>query len=95
VTGFSPGLAAYKIQFQLAPLVLTGSIAANIPGAMFPIVSLTEALNFTIGIIGGSENIEVDNFFANYEPLPDATLIENQIGTYPFANQQVAADRHH
>lgn len=33
-----------------------------------------------------------DPFFARYVNIPGSTLINNQIGTYPFANQQVAAN---
>lgn len=88
---FTPGLAAYKLAFQIAPLALTGGIASNITGGMLPIISLTQALNFTTGILSGG-NIELDDCFAHFQPLPGATLIDNRIGMYPFANQAVAAN---
>ena len=59
---------------------------------MLPIISITEALNFTVGILSGGENIELDDFFANYQPIPGGTLIDQDIGEYPFANQSVAAN---
>ena len=90
---FSAGMAAYKMAFQLSPIILTGGVANLIPGGMLPIISLTEGLNFTTGLLsGGSESLELDNFFANFEPLPGASLIKNQLGEYPFANQTVAAN---
>lgn len=88
----SAGQTAFKLAFQLSPIILTNGIASNIPGGMLPIISLTEALNFTDGLISGANPIDLDNFFANFEPLPGATLIDQEIGHYPFANQAVAAN---
>jgi len=89
----SAGLAAFKISFQLSPIILTGGIAASIPGGALPIIALTEALNFFDGILSGATGLEdLDNFFANFHPLPGATLIDQSVGEYPFANQAVAAN---
>jgi hypothetical protein len=86
------GAQAYQLAFRLSPIILTGGIAAFVPGGMLPIISITEALNFTIGLLSGSEDLSLDNFFANFLPLDGATLIDNAIGQYPFANQAVAAN---
>lgn len=88
----NPGLAAYKLSFQLAPIIMTGGIAAAVPGGMLPLLSISEALNFTFGLLSGGDNVSLDNFFANFTPVPGATLIDNQIGNYPFANQATAAN---
>lgn len=88
----SPGQAAYKLTFQLSPIIMTGGIASLIPGGMLPLVSISQAIDFTFGLLSGSSDTDLDNFFANYQPLPGATLIDNQIGMYPFANQAVAAN---
>lgn len=88
----SPGLVAYKFSFQLSPIILTGGLAGGIPGGMLPIIAITEALNFTVGLLSSGANIGLDDFFANWQPLPGSTLIDNQIGKYPFANQAVAAN---
>src|ERR1017187_8109278 len=91
--GISPGLAAFKLSFQLAPIILTGGIASAIPGGMLPLLAITEALNFTEGLPSGGNNLDdLDGFFATFHPLPGATLIDQQIGQYPFANQAVAAN---
>ena len=91
-----PGLAAYKFTFQLSPIILTGGVASAIPGGMLPIISITEAINFVTGLLSeGSSNdltANLDNFFANFQPLPGSTLIAQQIGNYPFANQAVAGN---
>ena len=88
----APGALAYKFAFQLCPIFLSGGIASLIPGQYLPIIALTEALNLPLGLISGSENIELDAFFANYIPQPGATIIDNQVAEYPFANQAVAAN---
>lgn len=84
--------AAWKLTFQLSPIVLTNGIATNVPGGMLPIIVFTEALNFIDGLLNGTENIELDGFFANFEPLTGASLIDQEVGHYPFANQAVAAN---
>lgn len=83
--------AAFQLSFQLSPIILTNGIATNMPQGILPIIALTEALNFTDGILGGA-NINLDSFFANFEPLPGATLVDQEVGHYPFANQAVAAN---
>jgi hypothetical protein len=88
--GFA-GLVAFKLANQISPIVLTGGIATSLGGAL-PIVALTEGANFVTSLLSGGENIQLDGFFANYQPLPGATLVNNQVATYPFANQAVAAN---
>lgn len=88
----SPGLAAYKLAFQLSPIILTGGAAGLIPGGMLPIISLTEAVNFTTGLLSGGDLPDLDSFFANFQPIPGSTIIDNQVGEYPFANQRVAGN---
>jgi hypothetical protein len=88
----TPGLAAYKLSFQTSPIVLTGGIATNLAGGMLPIIALTQAAALPYGLFGGTSNVELDGFFANFIPLPGTTLIDNELGKYPFANQTVAAN---
>lgn len=88
----SSGMAAYRLAFQLSPIIFTGGIASFMPGGGIPIVAITEALNFLDGILGGGADVDLDNFFANFEPLPGSTLASNSFGKYPFANQAVAAN---
>lgn len=87
----SAGFVAFKLAYQISPIILTGGIATNLGGAI-PIVALTEGANFIASLLSGGENIQLDGFFANYQPLPGATLVNNQVATYPFANQSVAAN---
>lgn len=82
----------YKLSYQISPIILTNGIAANAPGGMIPIVSLTESINFVAGLLSGGSDLSLDSFFAHYSPLPGSSLIKNEIGDYPFANQAVAAN---
>lgn len=103
----SPGLAAFKLACQLSPIILVNGIAGSGPFGMLPIIALTEGGGAVGSLLSGSlvtaavgavtsalagppENL--DSFFANFQPLPGSTLIDNQYGTYPLASQQVAAN---
>src|SRR5262249_8952902 len=89
--GISPGLDAYRLTFEISPIVLTGGLAGSFGGAL-PIIALTETLNFTAGLLSGGADLSLDDFFAHFYPLPGSTLVDNRFGEYPFANQAVAAN---
>ena len=89
---YTAGEAQFKLNFEISPITLTGGVALNIPGGMLPILSLTQAQSFTTGLISGGSDLGLDDFFAYFYPLPGSSLIDQQIGMYPFANQTVAAN---
>lgn len=80
-----------QLTLQASPIVLTRGIATAMGGAL-PIIAITEGANFLDTLLSGGNPIDLDNVFANYIVLPGATLAENQVGMYPFANQAVAAN---
>ena len=84
----------FKLGYEISPIILTGEsqITALMPNGMLPIIAFTEGINFARGLLQGLENIPLNDFFAHFVPLPGATLVENQVATYPFANQSVAAN---
>lgn len=86
------GRDAFKLAFELSPIFLTGGLASLIPFNMLPIMVLTEAVNFTAGLLSGPQNLSLDNAFAHFKVLPGGTLVDNAVGSYPFANQAVAAN---
>ena len=88
----STGNAIFKLGYELSPILLTNGIASLIPFQMLPIVALTEAENFVFGLLNGPSVPSLDQFFAHWKPVGGTTLIDNQIGQYPFANQAVAAN---
>lgn len=88
--GAQAAVASYNLAYQISPIILQGGI---FPSASMPIISLygsssliLSALNFVTGATDPTQ------LFPVYLPLPGSTLISNQVGMYPFANRQVAAN---
>ena len=91
--GVSSGLATFKLTFQLSPIVMTGGLASGIPGGALPFMAISQAVSFTGGLLNpGDTALSIEDYFANFQPLAGSTLIDQQIGMYPFANQTVAAN---
>lgn len=89
----SIGRQLYRLSFEASPIILQGGVASGIPGGYLPIVAITEAINFTTGLLSGATaDLTIDNMFAHFRPLAGSTLVANRIGKYTFANQTVAAN---
>lgn len=88
----SSGRTLFQLGYQISPIILTGGIAALIPGGMLPIIAITQSPSFALGLLQGNLNLDPDSYFAQFMPVPGGTLVNNQIGQYPFANQTVAAN---
>lgn len=86
------GQTLYQLGFQVSPIILMQGIANAIPGKLLPIIAITESANFVNGLVAGNIEVSLDDFFAQYVPSSGGTLLNNQIATYPFANQTVAAN---
>ena len=87
----SAAYAAFKLAMSISPIILTRGIAASVGNAL-PIVAITEGANFVDTLLASGSAPKLDDFFAQYQPLVGGTLLQNQVGTYPFANQAVAAN---
>jgi len=93
MAGFSTGLSIYKIAFELSPIILNGGILSGVfPGEMLPIMAITEGANFPFSILSGAQGLSLDKFFAHFQVLPGSSLIQQDIGRYPFANATIAAN---
>jgi len=88
----SIGKSIYQLSYEISPIILSGGLAKAVPGSLLPIIAITEAANFGFNLINGNNPLNLDNFFAHFRPLPGSTLIDNDIATYPFANQSYAAN---
>ncbi len=88
----SPGEAAFRMSFELSPIFFTGGVAGGIPGGMLPIILVTESLSFVEGLLSGGGDLDFDNFFAHFVPVPGSKLASNSYAEVPFASQQVAAN---
>jgi hypothetical protein len=84
--------AIYQFGFEISPIILQNGLAATLPFGMLPIVTITQASSLGIGLLGGHLELGLDDYFCRFEPLPGATLVNNAIGRYPFANIAVAAN---
>jgi hypothetical protein len=91
MAGQSVGESAFKLAFQLSPIILTGGLADKFYSGYLPIIAITELINFPAGLLSHMD-VSLDNFFANFRPMAGSTLIEQEIAHYPFANMEVAAN---
>lgn len=98
----------YKLAFQVTPIWLTGAPVASAPGKMVPFAALTDPDLYRAAAGGASaptrfiENASggfddspawnLDNAFGAFTVLPGGTLVKQDPATFPFANQQVAAN---
>lgn len=88
----SAGRTVYQLGFEISPIILVNGIASNVPYQMLPIVALTNAISFPVGLFGGSDVTDLDDYFAHWKPMPGGTLVAQAAGMYPFANQATAAN---
>lgn len=88
----SLGRTAFQIGYEVSPIILVNGIANSMPGNMLPIIAITQAASFINGLLQGNVNLNPDSYFARFKPITGGTLMANQIGQYPFANQTVAAN---
>ncbi len=82
----------FQLGFQASPIVLTGGVAAGVPGQMLPIMVITEGVSIVAGALSGSFPTSLDQLFAQFTVIPNATLISQVIAHYPLANQAVASN---
>lgn len=85
-----------KTGFEISPIILTGGVADKLGGTV-PILLYTQAIATANGLIagalsGGLNIPDLDNMWCTWNPLSGGSLLENDVGTYPFANQTVAAN---
>jgi len=83
---------AYDLSFQVSPIILKDGIASSMPQGLLPIIGLTGQMFGFLQGASSSGSASLNDFPIRYVPIPGGTVINNAIGTYPFANQQVAAN---
>jgi hypothetical protein len=90
----SPGQIEFQLAYQISPITMTGGNLASLPGGALPILALTQPGLYGASIIAGAIDApdSLDDYFPQFIPLPGCSLVDNQIGEYPFANQSVAAN---
>lgn len=88
----SLGATAYQLSYEISPILLNNGIANPNLGGLLPIVSILQASSFVTGILSGGDVTDLNQFFAHFRPMAGGTLIEQEVASYPFANQNVAAN---
>lgn len=96
------GRLAYQLAFQVSPIILQNGLADSVTGGLLPLLTFTQALSSATSAFTGITSLNLSGFtssltnlseyFAQFVPMPGSTLVNNQIGQYPFANQTVAAN---
>lgn len=82
-------LSSYQLSYQVTPIVLVGGIAEA--GAI-PIVSLLSSQSFDLGLLSSATSQQIADYFGQFRVIPGHTLMDNEVATYPLANQSVAAN---
>lgn len=78
----------YELSYQISPIILVGGIAGT---GMLPIISLLSSGSYT-GVTGSSLEAHGSDAFGQFRPMSSHTLMDNEVATYPVANQTVAAN---
>lgn len=82
------GLSQFQRSYEIAPIILVGGLAQNLPGSvggMISILALTEG--------DASANYDdVNQYFARFKVLPGGTLADWSAAQYPLASMQMAAN---
>lgn len=77
--------SAYDLAFQISPIIMTGGTASGLLGSALPVLALLGDLQSLLQTGNADEA-------PRYTVMTGGTLINNSVGMYPFANQQVAAN---
>lgn len=78
-------VSAYDAAFQTSPIIMSGGIFSSALGGMMTLSGLASSV---INSVTGSDILPT----VRYVPLPGATVINNTVATYPFANRYVAGN---
>ena len=79
---------AFRLAFEISPIILVEGIASEIPGGMMPIAVLTEGVSVVDGLLQG----ELSGPTAHFTPMAGTSLIRQDIGNLNFFNMATAAN---
>lgn len=83
----------YTIAFQVSPILFHNGIASKVPGGYLPVIALLGGLGLVQKAISGTGGVVgINDFSFQFRPMPGATILNQSVGMYPFANQTVAAN---
>ena len=79
---------AFRLAFEISPILLVDGIAASIPGGTMPIAVLTEGVSIVDGLLHG----ELSEQSTAFTPMAGTTLVQQDIGNLNFYNMVTAAN---
>ncbi|WP_336241994.1 hypothetical protein [Enterobacter cloacae] len=80
---------AFKLAFEISPILLVDGIASGIPGGIMPIAVLTEGVSIADGLLHGDIGTGPT---AHFTPMAGTTLVQQEIGNLNFYNMLTAAN---
>lgn len=80
---------AFKLAFEVSPILLVDGIASKIPGGVMPIAVLTEGLSIVNGLLHGEIRTRS---MAAFTPMAGTTLVQQDICNLNFYNRVTAAN---
>ncbi|EGT3137596.1 hypothetical protein NPF39_001038 [Salmonella enterica subsp. enterica serovar Uganda] len=80
---------AFRLAFEISPILLVDGIAADIPGGIMPIAVLTEGVSIADGLLHGDIGTGPT---AHFTPMAGTTLVQQEIGNLNFYNMLTAAN---
>ncbi|EMO5715258.1 hypothetical protein RVW00_000183 [Enterobacter bugandensis] len=81
---------AFRLAFEISPIILVDGIARHVPGGAIPIAVFTEGVSMAYGQL--LSDSDLTNFTTRFYPMAGTTLIAQEIGTYPFFDMATAAN---
>ena len=82
----------FALRYQKCPILLVQGSGSAVPGTTIPITNITQANRYPKGVTQQASGLSLDNYLFDFYPLSGASLIDNQVATYPFLNQTIAAN---
>lgn len=79
---------AFRLAFEISPILLVDGVASNIPGGVLPIAVLTEGISIVGGLLHGNISTSSTRFL----PMAGTTLIQQDVASLNFYNQIAAAN---
>jgi len=79
---------AFKLAYEISPILLVGGIAEKVPGGILPIAVFTEGLSLVEGLLSSGSV----GFTTHFNVMAGSSLIVQEIAEYPFFDMATAAN---
>lgn len=83
-------MTAFKLAYEISPIMLVGGIAKKVPDGMLPIAVFTEGLSLAAGLL--TSGLSGVGFTTHFNVMAGSTLIVQDVAEYPFYDMATAAN---